>query len=339
MTAVEAAGRLQQSTVSSVLEALISSGGKPLSGAELSRRIGVSRSAVWKAVGALRDSGVPVRSLQSRGYLLGACTNMILPPRISSLVTPSRIGKHVIYRLETVSTNGDAVRLAEEGAPEGTVVIADAQSGGKGRLGRTWESPAGCNLYSSFVVRPPVPPHHATHLTFLAALAVFDAIESVAAIRPSLKWPNDLLIGGRKCAGLLNEMSAESDRIRYVVLGIGVNLNMSPADFPGDLRQPATSLSIETGREVDRTLFAARLIEALDRWYGCYLEHGFDPVRSAWVERSWTIGKRVRVTYDEQRGVTGRAVGIDEVGALLIRADSGGEERVLAGDVTILEGS
>lgn len=335
---VPAAGRLQQSTVSSVLEALLSSGGKPLSGAELSRRIGVSRSAVWKAVGVLKDSGIPVVSLQSRGYLLGACGNLILPTRIRTLASPTLIGTRIIYRHETVSTNLDAVRLAEEGAPEGTVVIADAQSGGRGRLGRRWESPAGCNLYCSVVVRPSIPPHHATHLTFLAALAVCDAVASVTGITPSLKWPNDLLIGGKKCAGLLNEMSAEADRIRHVILGIGVNLNMSMADFPDELVPRATSLSIESGREVDRTLFAARLIDALDHWYGCYRERGFDPVRSAWTERSWTVGKRVRVTYDEARSMTGRAVGIDEVGALLVVADSGGNERVLAGDVTILKG-
>src|SRR6185369_17974712 len=143
---------------------------------------------------------------------------------------------------ETGSTNADAFRLAEEGAAEGTVVLADTQSGGKGRLGRIWSSPPGVNLYCSVILRPSVKPYEAPQLTFLSAVAVARAIEQATGLKPEIKWPNDVLIGGRKVAGLLNEMSAETDRINFVILGLGVNLNMTTAQFPHDLRHPATSL-------------------------------------------------------------------------------------------------
>jgi len=330
--------KVHTGSAAAILDALAASPGEPVSGGELSRRLGLSRAAVWKRVALLKEAGFPIVSMRSHGYLLTGAEGVIVPSRIEALLKGKVIGGKIICLAETGSTNVDAARHAEEGAPEGTVVIADSQTAGKGRLGRRWESPPGRNLYCSVIIRPFIPPQKAPHLTFLSSLAICDAASDLLGLDLSLKWPNDVLAGGKKCAGLLNEMSAESDRIRYVILGIGVNLNMSTTDFPPDLRYPATSLSIESGRTIDRTLFAARLLDCLDRWYDRYRAQGFEPVRTAWMKRSWTVGKRVRVSHDGERGVTGVATGIDEMGALLVETSPGRIERILAGDVTISGG-
>ncbi|GAB4294444.1 MAG: biotin--[acetyl-CoA-carboxylase] ligase [Desulfuromonadia bacterium] len=331
--------RVPSRHAAAVLDILAAASGEPVSGEDLSRRLGVSRSAVWKRIELLRDAGFPILSLKSRGYILAGAEGLLIPSRIDALRRGKRVGSRIVYLAETGSTNADAVRLAEDGAPEGTVVIADSQTAGKGRLGRRWESPPGRNLYCSVILRPPIPPQQATHLTFLSSLAVSDAARDVAGVELTLKWPNDLMARGKKCAGLLNEMSAESDQVRYLVLGIGVNLNLSAADFPTDLRSLATSLSVESGQTIDRNLFAARLFDALDAWYERYWVEGFEPVRQEWTWRSWTIGKRVCVTDGgDVGGIVGRAVAIDGVGALLVETRGGWVERVLAGDVTVLEG-
>jgi len=220
--------------------------------------------------------------------------------------------------------------MAEDGAEEGSVVIADSQTGGKGRLGRNWSSPAGVNLYCSVILRPPIQPVAAPQLTFLSVIAVARAIEQLLPIQPRIKWPNDILVAGKKVAGLLNEMSAETDKVNFVILGIGVNLNMTQEQFPDDLRHPATSLFIETGVKVDRTCFARVLLQELDSLYATFLLEGYAPARREWLERSRLAGAMVTVT-DNNVVRSGRVTGIDEYGALLL--DSG--EQILSGDVVI----
>jgi len=173
-------------------------------------------------------------------------------------------------------------------------------------------------------------------MTFLSSVAVARAIASQTALRPFIKWPNDLLINGRKVAGLLNEMSAETEKVNFIVLGIGVNINMKREQFPGDLRHPATSLFLETGKPVNRADFTRALLEALDLLYGAYLEHGYGPVREEWLARCNFLGKQVRISFQDNES-TGKAKGIDEDGALLVELPDGKVERVLAGDVTILQ--
>jgi BirA family biotin operon repressor/biotin-[acetyl-CoA-carboxylase] ligase len=236
---------------------------------------------------------------------------------------------------ETVSTNADAFRLAEEGTAEGTTVIADGQSGGKGRRGRTWSSPSGVNLYCSVVLRPRIMPHEAPQLTFLSAVAVARAIESMTSLKPEIKWPNDVLLNGGKVAGLLNEMSAETDGINFVILGIGVNLNMAAGQFPPDLRAPATSL-LQQGRPVNRGQFAASMLSALDRLYGDFLRRGFGPVREEWQRRCNAAGREVVVNDGGRELSRGMFAGIDGDGALLLRLPGGGEERILSGDVRVI---
>ncbi len=236
-----------------------------VSGEHLSRELGVSRTAVWKHISALRHDGYRIEAVPSRGYRLVSSPDNLDPHEVKARLESARVGQRLEYLKITASTNADAFRLAEEGAVEGTVVLADSQTGGKGRRGRVWASPAGVNLYCSVVLRPAIMPHEAPQLTFLSAVAVARAIELTTALTPEIKWPNDLLISGKKVAGLLNEMSAETDGINFVILGIGVNLNMTADQFPDDLRHPATSLLLESGVQVDRSRFASTMLNELDQ--------------------------------------------------------------------------
>lgn len=306
-----------------------------VSGEEISRELGVSRSAVWKHISALRDTGYVVEAVPSRGYRLVTAPDILNVEEISANLASSIIGRRLICLEKTASTNADAFKVAEEGAVEGTTVIADAQTGGKGRMGRIWLSPPRVNLYCSIILRPPVMPYEAPQLTFLTAVAVSQAIEAVTGLKPEIKWPNDVLINGKKVAGLLNEMSAETDGIKFVILGLGVNLNMSAAQFATDLRYPATSLLLEAGRPVARVDFATHLLNCLDRLYVNFLAEGFDQVREEWQKRCNAHGRQVTVSDGGAEITTGWFCGIDSDGALLLRADNGNVERILSGDVRV----
>lgn len=301
-----------------------------LSGEDICRELGVSRTAVWKQIRSLRDLGYRIEGVASQGYRLLEIPDRLLAEEIRQGLRTQRIGREVLSLKETGSTNSYLQDLAEKGAEEGLVVFADHQTGGRGRLGRSWASPEGVNLYLSVLLRPALSPMEVAQLTFVSAVAAAQALEDVCGVQPEVKWPNDLLLGGKKVAGLLNEMQAEVDQVHYLVLGIGVNLNMELEQFPPDLRYPATSVKLETGAVVNRTTYARSLLKALDRLYTQYLNQGAKPVLREWEKRCALIGQPVTVTGGtEARGVL---VGIDEDGALLVENETG-RQRVLSGDV------
>ena len=310
--------------------------GGVLSGEQARRVLGVSRTAVWKQISSLRLAGYRIEAIPSQGYRLAGEPDLLHQEALRQALTGTAVvGRAISCLSETVSTNADAFRAAEEGAVEGTVVLADRQSGGKGRLGRRWESPAGVNLYCSVILKPNLAPSEAPQLTFLSAVATARAITAVTGLQPAIKWPNDLLLNGCKVAGLLNEMSAETDRISFVILGIGVNLNMQAHQFPADLRSPATSLQLESGAPVSRLQFAAVLLQELDHEYARFLREGFDPVREEWSRLCNAAGRTVRV--DMGTGLLqGLFHGLDRDGALLVRLPDGTLERVLSGDVILV---
>ena len=309
--------------------------GETVSGEEASLVLGVSRTAVWKHINTLRGRGYQIESLPSRGYRLLAAPDLLVPEEIAAGLRNNRIGTNIVCLGETGSTNEDAYKLAEAGAFEGTVVFAESQLRGKGRLGRRWESPQGVNLYCSVILRPSILPVRAAQLTFLSSVAVARAIISTTSMNPSIKWPNDLFINNKKVAGLLNEMSAETERINFVILGIGININMRQAQLPDGLRHPATSLFLESGLHVKRSDFAKVMLGELDHLYDSYLEQGFAPVREEWLNYCNSIDREVIVAFQDDR-IQGTARGIDEEGALLVQLPGGKLERVLAGDVTVL---
>ena len=303
-----------------------------LSGEAISRRLKVTRTAVWKRIRSLRALGYVIDASTRSGYHLVHAPDLLLPSEIFPILKTRWMGKKIHYFKTLDSTNSTAYQLALHGAKEGEGVIAESQEKGRGRLGRQWVSPPFLNLYLSVILRPPLPPHRASLMTLLAAVATADAIEKTSGLKPLIKWPNDLLLGKRKVAGLLNEIHSETDHIHFVILGMGINLNMDEKLFPGDLRTKATSLKKEMGRPVSRKEFVCHLLKALEQWYEIFLEKGNAPVLKAWRERARIEGKRVRVTSfgDVLRG---RAVDIDSDGALILKTKGGVQKRIVAGDI------
>lgn len=310
--------------------------GGVISGEELGAALKVSRTAVWKHVNKLRADGYRIESVPSRGYRLLGSPDVLTGTELAAGLQTLRIGRRIVSVPVTESTNVLAYRLAEGGAEEGVVVIADSQTGGRGRLGRHWESPPGVNLYCSVILRPSMSPAKAFQLTFLSAVAVARTIRAVTPLTPRIKWPNDVLVNGFKVAGLLNEMSSETDTIHFLVLGIGVNINMTGDQFPDGLRHPASSLLLEGGIPVNRVGFTRFLLSSLDILYDEYLRSGFAAIGEEWLSLGMPKGVRVRISSGGE--VTeGTFDGIDEDGALLVRGAGGALRRVLSGDVAIVE--
>lgn len=303
-----------------------------VSGERISAELGVSRTAVWKHIRNLRRSGYRIEAVPSRGYQLLQSPDILMPEAIQAGLDCRRIGSRVRCFAETDSTNLQACRLGDEGEADGLVVIADRQSSGKGRMGRQWASPGGVNLYASILLRPPIPPFEAPRLTFLSAVAVCRAIQRCSGLQATVKWPNDILVHGAKVAGLLNEMSSETDRVHYVVLGIGVNLNMRADQLPADLRYPATSLLLACGQPVSRLDFTRTLLQEVDALYQLYLEQGSAPILAAWTELCELTGQPVHADCNQVQ-IEGIMVGLAADGALLVRTATGKIESIYAGDV------
>jgi BirA family biotin operon repressor/biotin-[acetyl-CoA-carboxylase] ligase len=306
-----------------------------VSGMELATAMGVSRTAVWKHVKTLEKEGYGIEAVPSKGYRLLSAPDLIVPGEVMRELRTKTIGRAIAHRIETGSTNSLAMELAQQGAADGTAVVAETQTGGKGRRGRSWVSPRG-NLYLSVVLRPAVPVYKAPLMTLMGAVAVASAIRKHLGVPAAIKWPNDILITGKKVSGLLTEMSAEPDRIRHIVLGVGVNVNMDLRTLPPDIRSRSTTLAAAAGRSIDRTGFLKALLAELDHWYRCFLKKETD-VLVAWQELNETIGKRVAVSGAGEM-LEGQAAGVDAEGRLILQLDDGTVRQVAAGDVTIVKG-
>jgi BirA family biotin operon repressor/biotin-[acetyl-CoA-carboxylase] ligase len=304
-----------------------------VSGEAISDKLGLTRAAVWKHVEALRSHGYRIDAVPARGYRLIEVPDKLTPLELRPLLNTHDVGQVLHWYEEIGSTNDRARELAEEGAEHGEVVIAEAQTAGRGRRGRLWASPAWKNLYFSVILRPDLPPARAPELTLVASVALCDALRQ-AGVQAGIKWPNDLLASERKIAGILTELAAEADRVHWVVIGAGINVNAREEDFPEELRGEATSVLLERGEPAPRALFAAACLTALEGWIDRHAEEGFAVVREAWRERSTTLGREVTVRTDG-REIVGIAEDIDEAGALLVRGPAG-LERILAGDVALL---
>jgi len=321
----------EQTNESLVLGFLVDSEDGFTSGEALSGKLGLSRTAVWKHVEALRAKGYRIDAVPARGYRLVEVPDRLSPLELLPLLNTRELGQSIQHFETTGSTNEVAFRRAQEGAVHGEVVIAEQQTRGKGRRGRAWVSPAGLNLYLSAILRPELPPQRAPELTLVAAVALAEALREAGA-RAFIKWPNDVQVEGLKIAGILTELSAEPERVHFVVLGIGVNLNVRQADFPPELAGMATSLWDARGAKVPRALFTAALLSRLEEWLDVHADFGFEPVRDAWKQLSSTLGQQV-VVRTERTEFQGFAEDVDAAGALLVRTADGRLERVLAADV------
>ena len=303
-----------------------------LSGEEICRRLKVSRTAVWKRIQNLRAQGYEIEASTRSGYRLLRSPDLLTPSEIKPLLKTEWMGK-AIHHFETVdSTNAKAYQLALAGAEEGEVVVAESQEKGKGRLGRQWFSPPSLNLYLSVILRPKIPPHQASLITLMAAVATADAIQKVSGLLPLIKWPNDLLLRNRKVAGLLNEIHSEIDRVHFVILGVGVNLNADENTFSEEIRAIATSLKIETGRMISRKVFLQFFLQELEGWYSVFIHGERAVILKAWRERAHLKGRRVKIT-SFGKALTGTAIDVDSDGALILEAEDGERKRVVAGDV------
>jgi BirA family transcriptional regulator, biotin operon repressor / biotin---[acetyl-CoA-carboxylase] ligase len=320
-----------------VLDALRRAGDRPCSGEALSQEYGISRAQVWKDVETLRARGYRIEAEPGGGYRLCSAPDRLYPEEIQHGLATSWLAHAIHYFDETDSTNRVALDLARAGAAHGTAVVAEGQTAGRGRLGRRFHSPPYQNLYTSIVLRPQLDLPDAPAWTLASAVAVADTVAETIAddAAVEIKWPNDVLVDGRKACGILLELAAEATRVAYLVLGIGVNLNVDPETFPEEFRDSATSLAARCGRRIDRAAFARALYGHLERVLDACAASGFRGILPRFEARFRMRGRRVRVRElggGEQEGVVH---GIDDDGALRLRLADGAQVRFLAGDVSL----
>ena len=305
-----------------------------VSGAQLAEQLAISRAAVWARMDDLRQAGYNIEAGPHFGYRLVSSPNALhADDLLARLGTTKVIGRDIRVFEETTSTNDVIEKLARDGVKEGVVVFAESQTKGRGRLGRKWMSPTHQGLWFSVLLRPKLSPQETTQLTVASATALRRAIKKVTGLAADIKWPNDLLIGGKKVVGILTEMSAEVDCVRHVILGIGVDVNQ--ADFPPELRALATSLKIAAGGEnICRAELATEILRELDADYARIGAGKFSQLADEWETACATIGKKVSVQMGS-RQIRGCAEALDDDGALLVRTEHGHLERVIGGDVTL----
>ena len=316
-----------------ILSALRGAGGAGLSPAVLAGRAALTVVALAQRVAELRALGYGIESTPHLGYrLLGSPDVLHADDLLSRLPEQRVVGRDIQVFQQTSSTNDVAEKLARDGVAEGVVIFAETQTKGRGRLGRKWLSPTGQGLWFSVLLRPAMSPALVTQMTVAAATAVARAIRLETGLAPQIKWPNDILLQGKKAVGILTELSAEVDRVRHVIIGIGVDVNVT--DFPEELRAVATSLAAEAGRKFVRAEIAAAILRDLDADYARVARGEFAALAEEWERQCVTLGRRV-VIHIGDRTLTGRAEALDSDGALLLRGDYGHLERIIGGDVTL----
>ena len=305
-----------------------------VSGEAISGTLGISRNAVHKHVNSLRSRGYRILGVSHRGYKLEEEPCRLSIPLVTSMTRQTLFGRALRYYDEIESTNAEAKSLAADGAPEGTVVIAECQTAGRGRLGRRWVSPAGKGLLFSVILRPALPMSDAHLLTLVAATAAAEAIEGHTGVAVRIKWPNDLYVDDRKLGGILTEVSGEQDEIDWVIVGIGVNVNTEYGELPVPLRRTAASLKMAGGQLFDRSELLARILLSLEAAYVATLRSGFGSALEAFRDRDY-LGRKTVSVQTREGPVVGEALGIDDRGALLLQLPHRHVRRFYAGDVTL----
>ncbi|MCL5096413.1 MAG: biotin--[acetyl-CoA-carboxylase] ligase [Candidatus Omnitrophica bacterium] len=306
-----------------------------VSGAELSLQLGISRAAVWARIEELRALGYEISASPHRGYCLASSPDRLhADDLLARLGRVNVVGRDVRVFQETTSTNDIVEKLARDGVKEGVVVFAESQTKGRGRLSRRWVSPPGKGLWFSVLLRPDLRPTEATQLMVAAATATARALRTEARCVPEIKWPNDVLLNGKKVAGILTEMSAELDHIKYLILGIGINANLDAGEFPVELRKTATSIKLETGESVDRPDLAVAILRELDQDYTRIRSGRFSAVADEWQRQCGTLGRQISIRIGD-RLIQGCAESLDHDGALILRTQHGHLERIIGGDVTL----
>ncbi|HAJ32681.1 MAG TPA: biotin--[acetyl-CoA-carboxylase] ligase [Candidatus Atribacteria bacterium] len=305
-----------------------------ISGEVLAQKLGFSRVAVWKQIQKLKDMGYKIISDQNLGYCLVSRPDLLLPQEIQRGLFTDYIGKKIYYFPELKSTNIIAKEKAlhrAEGINEGTLIIAERQSAGKGRLGREWFSPVG-GIWLSIILYPQLPPSYIPRITLMTAVAVVKAIKMCTQIRPQIKWPNDILINEKKVCGILTEMSAELDIINWLVVGIGINVNIDHRKFPEDIQENTISLKEVLGKEVLRVKLGQTFLQEFEKYYESLKRREFSSILKEWKLYSYTLGRKIRVDMGE-RIITGEAVNINEEGVLILKKEDGELVEIISGTI------
>jgi len=299
-----------------------------VSGDQISQRLGITRQALWKHIQALKDSGYDIVAVPHLGYKLISSPDRLFPAEVSWNLNTRFIGREIRYFDSIPSTMDLATELGIQGLPEGTLVVAEAQTKGRGRLGRIWFSPKYKGIYLSLILRPKISPTHGPLLTLLSAVSICEAINTVVGLDARIKWPNDILIQHKKIGGILTELSAEMDEIRFVILGIGMNVNNDKKTLPAQ----ATSLKEQKKEVINRIELLQELLRRIEMNYLIFQKKGNESIVDKWRRYSLTLGKRVRIISHREH-IEGEALDIDSDGGLLLRGDSGLIQKVMAGDV------
>ena len=317
--------------IDALLTLLIENSTIVISGAKIAKEIGVRRQTVWRWVQKLRELGVKVKGHAGSGYHCERVPDALVPRLLAPQLSGTPFAKHIYHFFKIDSTNNAALQLAQQGEPHGAVVIAEEQTAGRGRAGRSWVSEKSAGIHVTVLLRPQISPVQAPLLTLVAGLASRDAIAEESGLTTDIRWPNDILLNGKKCCGILTEMHSEPDRIHYAVVGIGINVNQTK--MPGEIAAIATSLRMETGRTHSRVMLLARLLRHLDRYYNQFIAQGAGPIVKRFAEvSSFYEGKRVRISTANET-YTGTTAGLEPSGLLRVRRDDGRVEPVVAGDV------
>lgn len=325
---------MQSTLRKKLLDAFTEHDGQYLSGQYLADLIGCSRTAIWKHIEDLRSDGFELEAVRRKGYRIVKAPDQVTANEIRLGLKTQFIGQQIHHKETVDSTQKIAHRLGLENAPEGTVVIADEQTGGRGRMEREWYSPKNTGVWMSIILRPEIPLPKTPQLTLLTAVAIVQAIEDCTELQADIKWPNDILLNGKKVTGILTELQAESDRVHAVIIGIGMNINQKESDFPPELESIATSLSIEKLEFVNRADVIRAVFHRLEKLYMLYLEKGFAPIKLLWESYAISVGRKVtaRTLSTTLHGV---ALGITDDGVLKIEDEDGQIHHIYSADIEI----
>ncbi len=324
-----------QSTIrKKVLQALSESNQEFLSGQALADISGCSRTAIWKHIEELRKEGFVLEAVRKKGYRIIETPDGVTESNIRLGLQTKTLGTVIHYEESVKTTQKIAHMLASEGAVEGTLVIADEQTAGRGRMMREWHSSKGTGVWMSLILKPLLPPQKAPQFTLITAVAVVQAIEEASDLHPQIKWPNDILIDGKKVTGILTELQAESDKINSIIIGIGMNVNQTKEHFPDEIQEIATSLSIEQGEPLSRSFVVQKVLERIEALYSLYMKEGFTPIKLLWESYAISIGKKIRARTINGT-IEGRALGITEEGVLKIEDTSGIVHQIYSADIEV----
>lgn len=324
-----------QSTRNKLIDLLAKASKKEefISGQLLSEKLNISRSAIWKHMNELKKDGYIIEGISRKGYKIISFPNKLSENTIKWGLNTDWLGHHIIHKESVSSTQKLAHITALENAEHGTIIIADEQVGGKGRSNRSFHSKKDEGIWMSIVLRPDILPYEAPQLTLLTATILAQVLDQYKNIQPQIKWPNDILINGKKIAGILTEMQAEQDKVLYVIIGIGINVNQDRDSFPEDIRSKVTSLSIEKGQKIDMIKLIQEIIESFEEKFDLYLEQGFPNVKTTWEKYGFRINEQLEIKTSNETWL-GKFLGIAEDGALLAKRASGVTEKVYSAEIS-----